>query len=95
MKSELTIANIHKVGISRHVGKNKKGNIVIRRGFFYKHKGTAEKFADEICKKLHNAGIEYKVIDKGEHWASFRGGASLRNQSHWWVELAKVEKEVI
>ena len=70
------------------VGKKKNGNIIARREFFYRHGGTAESFAEKISSMLTEAGVNYIIVDKGEHWTAFRGGASVANQSHWWVEIA-------
>lgn len=88
---ELTVKNVK--GIVRinedSVGKNKNGNIVVRRGFFYTNGRTEGMFAKEVSEKLTDAGITHKIIGKGRHWVAFRGGASLRNQSHWWVEIAR------
>jgi hypothetical protein len=65
-------------GCSKH-----KGVFTARRGYFYTHGGTAEKFRDKIVEALPGAN----VIDYGDHYASFRGGASLSKQSHWWVKF--------
>ena len=70
------------------VGKKKNGNIIVRREFFYRHGGTAESFAEKISSILTNADVRHNIIDKGEEWKAFRGGASVANQSHWWVEIA-------
>jgi hypothetical protein len=31
--------------------------------------------------------MPYSIKDYGEKWTAFRGGASLANQSHWFVEI--------
>ncbi len=59
------------------------GVITIRRGFFYRMGGSSEKFAARVKEVFPNA----EIIDHGEHWAAFRGGASVRNSSHWWVKF--------
>lgn len=69
-------------------GRNKAGNIVLRREFFYTHGKTSEDFASKVQAQLDSAGIAANVIDSGEQWAAFRGGASVAKSSHWWVEVA-------
>jgi len=73
--------------IADAVSKRKDGTIVIRRGFFYRHGKDCEDFRIAVCKHLNQAGIQYSIRDYGEKYTSFRGGASLASQSHWWVEL--------
>ena len=68
-------------------GRNKEKNIVLRRGFFYTHGMTAETFALSVEKAIAEAGSKARVVDSGEVWKDFRGGASIANQSHWWVEI--------
>ena len=63
------------------IGKNKAGNYVIRRGYFYRHGNSAT----EMANRVSEAGFE--VVDSGDHWAAFRGGASTRQSSHFWVEF--------
>ena len=70
-------------GVADSVGKNKEGHLVARREFFYRHGGTSEKFAGEVSRALTKAGVKRTVVDHDEHWAPFRGGASVKNSSHW------------
>ena len=69
------------------VGTNKAGNIVARHGYFYRHGNDEEKFANRISESLKSAGIEHEVVDKGDHWAPFRGGASVAQGSHFTLKL--------
>jgi len=69
------------------VSKRRDGSIVIRRGFYYRHGADAETYKIAVCKRLNEAGMNYHLKDYGEKWTSFRGGASLASQSHWWVEI--------
>ena len=69
------------------IGRNKAGNIMVRKGFFYTHGYTAEKFEASVKSALDKAGIKYEIVDRGEHWVAFRGGASTSQQSHWYVEI--------
>lgn len=65
------------------VSKNKAGNWVIRRGFFYRHGATAESEAQ----KVREAFPGVTIIGSGDHWAPFKGGASIKTSSHFWVEF--------
>lgn len=56
------------------------GVYTARRGFFYRHGGSSEKFAARV-QALPGAA----VLDHGEVWKAFSGGASLARSSHWWV----------
>ena len=61
----------------------KDGIYTARWGFFYTHGINSEKKALYVKMNLPGAII----LDHGEHWTSFRGGASVANQSHWWVKF--------
>jgi hypothetical protein len=69
------------------VGKNKVGAIVIRKGFFYRNGWSVEKFTDFVDFKLREAGLSFKIVRDGEHYAPFRGSATVAQSSHWYVEL--------
>ncbi len=77
-------------GIADSVGKKKNGNVVIRRGFFYRRGMDAHKFAGGVETALRTSGLDFVVVDRGEHWTAFSGGASTANSSHFWVEIAVV-----
>ena len=63
---------------------SKKNNVfTVRREFFYTHGRTAEQFRDEVLKCYPTATI----VDFGEVWKPFRGGASAANSSHWFVKF--------
>ena len=69
------------------VGKNKAGNFVVRRGFFYTNGKTAEDYRAQVEQQLGKVD-GMRVVGCGEVWKAFRGGASTAQQSHWWVEIA-------
>jgi len=54
-----------------------------RKSFFYTHGYTADKFVDRVLKAFPDAII----LDSGEVWKPFRGGASIAKQSHWFVKF--------
>ena len=58
---------------------------IFRKGFYYRHGGDAKTFANRVSEELTGLGIAHKLVDCGEKWAAFKGGASLASQSHWWA----------
>ena len=78
-----------------HIAK-RKGNFIFRRGFFYTNGGTSKSFADcilsavtgELSQRQRFAGMTASIVNHGEQWKPFKGGAPLVKQSHWWVEIA-------
>ncbi|MFA5732825.1 MAG: hypothetical protein WC934_12600 [Acidithiobacillus sp.] len=62
-----------------------KGNneFLVRRGFYYTYGQTAE----NLVKTIKNAIPNIKIVDSGEVWKPFKGGASVANQSHWFVRF--------
>lgn len=63
------------------------GIYTARLGFFYTGGYTAEQFANRVRKAYPTA----KILDSGEVWKAFRGGASCAQQSHWFVKF-RLEK---
>lgn len=61
----------------------KNGVFTARVEFFYRHGQTSEDLANHIKRAIPNATI----IDSGEVWKAFRGGATTANSSHWWVKF--------
>lgn len=66
------------------VSRNADG-IVIRRGYFYRFGGSAEKFAEKVARKLESAGLNAIVLGYYDHWAPFRGGRGVAHNSHFAV----------
>jgi len=61
-----------------------KANIfTVREGFFFTHGYTAEMLAERVLAAFPNVTI----LETGEVWKSFRGGASVAAQSHWFVKF--------
>jgi hypothetical protein len=69
------------------VSKNKDGHIVVRDTFFYKAGRTSEGHTHKVKKALDAAGIKHSIVDDGEHWAPFRGGASVAKSSHFYTHV--------
>jgi hypothetical protein len=71
----------------------KDGTFVLRRGYFYRHGMDEEKLAANVLKTMETSPFVTKIIDKGDHFAAFRGGAKTKNQSHFWVHISVTNKE--
>jgi hypothetical protein len=69
------------------VGISKGGRLLCRWGFFYTHGRTSAKYVEAVQKLLAEHGIGGTVVDHGSVWKDFRGGASVANQSHFYVEI--------
>ena len=61
----------------------KDGEFTVRRSFFYTHGKTSDSVAWAVKDAFPNA----KIIDHGEVWKPFNGGAPVAKQSHWWVKF--------
>lgn len=88
MKTALQKIKQALAGRADSVGKNKAGNVVVRRGYFYRNGMDADTFATQILNALGNAQVVAHIVNKGDVWKPFRGGASVAQQSHFFVELA-------
>jgi hypothetical protein len=82
--------------IADSIGRTKDDCIVIRTGFYYTHGRTAEQHRDGIIADLKSMSAvknipEFEVVDYGEVWRDFRGGASIANSSHWFVKIKEVK----
>ena len=75
-------------GVADTVSRKRNGNILIRRGFYYRHGVTSDSFANRVSERLDAKGIRVQVVDHYEHWTPFKGGASVAKSSHFGVELA-------
>jgi hypothetical protein len=63
---------------------SKNGEVyTVRRSFFYTHGRTAA----DLEKAVFAAYPQAVVIEAGEVWKPFRGGASVAQQSHWFVKF--------
>jgi hypothetical protein len=82
MKNKMTIKQIEEL-VAADSTSLRNGVFTVRHGFFYRHGGSAESYAAQVIKAVPGAVL----VDKGEHYAAFRGGASVANQSHWWVKF--------
>lgn len=66
------------------IGRTKRGTFIARRGFFY----TNRLGADEFERAVRAAFPKARIVDVGEVWKPFRGGATVAQGSHWFVEFS-------
>lgn len=76
------------------LSRDSEGNLVFRKGFYYTFGDSADTFADRISNKLNELNIPHTIIDRGQVWKPFKGGATIKNQSHWWVKVKVGEQGV-
>lgn len=69
------------------IGTKKGGNILCRWGYFYSHGKTSIQYVEKVTKLLDQHHIQHRIVNNGDHWVAFRGGASTANQSHFYVEI--------
>ena len=74
-------------GIADSVGRNKAGNFVVRRGYFYRNGMDSDKFADRVVQTLAAANITVRVVESRDNWRPFKGGGTVAQNSHWFVEF--------
>jgi hypothetical protein len=61
----------------------RNGVVTVRDEFFYRHGRTAADLVADVLRAFPNATI----LDSGEIWKPFNGGASTANSSHWFVKF--------
>lgn len=66
------------------------GFYTARRAFFYRHGNTAADFAGNVAGQLKAAGIAFEPGELGEVNRPFKGSASVRASSHWFVTFRPV-----
>lgn len=59
------------------------GSVTARSSFFYSNDARLSKMIDAI----HSRGWE--ILDEGKIWKPFKGGAPMKNQSHYYVKFQK------
>ena len=74
------------------VGSKQNGDIIARRGFFYRNGKSSETFDAHVRNLLEQAGLsdKYHIVESGEIWKPFRGGASTANSSHWFTVIREI-----
>lgn len=64
------------------------GVFTVRDSFFYTSGRTAQDLVNEVRAVFPTA----VVLDSGEVWKDFRGGAPVARQSHWWVKFTQTTR---
>ena len=77
------------VGVYVSTLSQRDGVFTVRKEYFYRHGYDEDKFAAAVLKAIPCAVI----VDKGDHWAAFRGNASTARSSHWWVKFRIAEHD--
>lgn len=80
---KVKMVEIQEMIMADKVTKLPNGNYKAYYGFFYTHGQTSEKKSETIKSTIPDVNI----IKHGEHWASFKGGAPVQKQSHFYVEF--------
>jgi hypothetical protein len=62
----------------------------IRRGYYLRNGFDAEMLAD----KVRRAFPSVIILETGEVWKAFLGGASVAQQSHWFVKFRLLPAKV-
>ena len=70
------------------LSKNKAGNYVIRKGYFYKMGMSAEIIAEKLKEKFPDV----EIVNTWDILKPFRGGATTANSSHFGVEFRFIKK---
>lgn len=72
----------------------RKGDLyTFRSGYFYRMGRDENKVAARISKALTAHGYRHEIVDKGDHWAAFNGGASIARSSHFWVKIRLISDD--
>ena len=82
MNSKIKLADIkYTLGVDSI---SKRGDIItIRKGYFYTMGQCTQDLIDKVIKACPNA----EIIDSGDYYTAFRGGAKLAQSSHWFVKF--------
>ena len=92
---EATLKRLKEFVTVDDISQDKEGNFIFRDSFYYTHDRisdrvgeTDEGFANKVAKDLENEGFpKFQIVGQGTHNAPFKGSASVKNSSHWWVKV--------
>jgi len=84
MKRKEIIETAKKSGIS-HLSFLKNQNIKAMKGYFYRGQGGT---IEALVSKVKEAFPSAEIIETGDHFTAFRGGAPVSKQSHIYVEFS-------
>ena len=67
--------------------KGEENTFIFRKGFYYTFGNTSEKFANDIVDQIIVLGYSADIIDSNEIRKPFRGGATVKNSSHFYAKI--------
>lgn len=74
--------------------RSKPGVFTFRYGFFYRMGMDDKKFGNKVVAELKKGGFNATILDTGEHWAAFKGGAKeFSSQDSFFWAVAQVERD--
>lgn len=90
--SDTVMKTLRKSHYINAVSRNRNGNIVARRSFFYRNGKTSADFDAYVRDVLNQSGLEnkYHVVESGEVWKTFKGGSSVARSSHWFTVIREM-----
>jgi len=76
-------ARLLEAGIGDDFTIKRDGTVEFRRGYFYRMDRTAQKFGNHVLKRLAEEGFKATLLRTDDHWAPFKGGGSVKQNSHF------------
>jgi hypothetical protein len=86
-KRKMTSALLGSIVLADDITNHKDGTFTLRRGYYYTNGQTEKDYEKVVLSRLNNEGYSVTVVDSGNVWKEFKGGAAVKNQSHWWVKI--------
>ena len=74
--------------IADQISRNRDGNIVFRRSYFYRHGQDAQSFANDIQQQLQALNLNAQLVHFVDNFRPYRSGASVANSAHFYAEFA-------
>jgi hypothetical protein len=74
--------------------RKKDGTFVAYRSYFYAGGYNSTKFAELIISQLIKAGMNAIEISSDDRFVDFRGGASIKQGSHWSVHFKVIAGKI-
>ena len=91
---KLTKSSFEKAGVNAdQISKDKAGNIVLRKGYYYRPKYDVSAWATVILAKMKNAGFDLELVQDDDIWKPFRGGSTIARQSHYLVKVREASPQ--
>lgn len=89
MKLTATVLEDRLIGVDGIRVNQKHKEAKFARSYFYTHGQTAEKFAASVKEQLDvEFFAKFELKECGDHWAAFKGGASVWAGSHFWATFS-------